>query len=46
MARVIGVPMLPTSTASAPPARRISPSIPTVVVFPLVPVTHSHGLPA
>ena len=46
IARVIGVPMLPTSSALTPEARRICPSIPTVVVLPFVPVTVSHGRPA
>ena len=42
-ASTTGVPTLPTATAFSPAARRIDSSMPTVVVFPLVPVTASHG---
>ena len=38
--------MLPTSSTFTPALRRISPSIPTVVVLPFVPVTVNHGRPA
>ena len=34
---------MPTATLRSPAARRIESSICTVVVLPLVPVTHSHG---
>ena len=42
-ASTTGSPTLPVATARSPAARRIASSIRTVVVFPLVPVTASHG---
>ena len=42
-ASVTGRPTLPTAALRSPAAVRIASSIWTVVVLPLVPVTHSHG---